>query len=95
MTRQARIKGEDAVYHVIQRGNERKEIFRGDDDKQRYLETLKIQQEKHPFKLYAYCLMDKLKNNTDLSYRQIAKYMGGLSVSTVHRVLKNMNKFKL
>ena len=54
MSRQARVKGEDAVYHVIQRGNERKDIFRGDNDKQRYLEILKIQQEKHAFKLYAY-----------------------------------------
>ncbi|HZK85200.1 MAG TPA: transposase [Desulfosporosinus sp.] len=85
MSRQSRVKGEDAVYHVIQRGNERKDIFRGDHDKQRYLEILKLQQEKHAVKLYAYCLMDNHAHLlVDANGADISTFMKGLSVSYVY-----------
>lgn len=58
MPRQARIKGENSVYHIIQRGNERKSIFGSDDDKSRFLDTLKKMKEKYNFLIYAYCIMD-------------------------------------
>lgn len=58
MPRRARIKGEFSTYHVIQRGNERKNIFQGDDDKSRFLETLDRMKIKYNFLIYAYCLMD-------------------------------------
>lgn len=40
MPRVRRPKGEFSTYHIIQRGNEKKEIFRSDEDKSRFLETL-------------------------------------------------------
>lgn len=58
MPRQAREKGEFSTYHVIQRGNERKNIFLSDDDKLRFLETLARMKAKYNFILEAYCLMD-------------------------------------
>ena len=56
MPRIARIKGEFSTYHIIQRGNERKSIFISDDDRIKFLDTIKRMKEKQNFKLEAYCL---------------------------------------
>lgn len=58
MSRIARLKGEDAIYHIIQRGNDKKNIFKDDMDKLRYLHTLKREHERSRFEIYCYCLMD-------------------------------------
>ena len=58
MSRQARIKGEFLIYHVIQRGNERKSLFLSDDDRLKFIETLERMKKKYNFLFYAYCLMD-------------------------------------
>lgn len=58
MPRQAREKSEFSTYHVIQRGNERKNIFLSNDDKSKFLETLARMKVKYNFILEAYCLMD-------------------------------------
>ncbi|MHB8089239.1 MAG: REP-associated tyrosine transposase [Anaerolineaceae bacterium] len=58
MPRIARVKGEFLTYHIIQRGNERKNIFISDDDRIRFLETIYKMKEKYNFELVAYCLMD-------------------------------------
>jgi len=58
MPRQARTKGEFSIYHIIQRGNERKSLFLSDDDRLRFIETLKMAKKKYNFLIYAYCLMD-------------------------------------
>jgi REP element-mobilizing transposase RayT len=46
-----------AVYHVMARGNERREIFRDDNDRQRFLETLAEAVERFGLRVHAYCLM--------------------------------------
>jgi hypothetical protein len=43
-------------YHVISRGNDRKEIFRSPDDYVRFTEIVASQRPKLPLYLYAYCL---------------------------------------
>ncbi len=58
MPRVARDKGEFLTYHIIQRGNERKNIFNTEDDRIKFLETIYIMKEKYNFILEAYCLMD-------------------------------------
>jgi len=58
MPRIARIKGEFTTYHIILRGNERKNIFLDSEDKERFLETLQRMKDKYNFLIYAYCLMD-------------------------------------
>jgi len=58
MARKPRIHFEGALYHVIVRGNNREFIFKDDNWKQKYLETIKRYKYKYGFKLYAYVLMD-------------------------------------
>ncbi|HZK44064.1 MAG TPA: transposase [Syntrophomonadaceae bacterium] len=58
MPRIARLKSEFTTYHIIVRGNERKDIFTDSGDKKRLLETLVKVKEKYNFHIYAYCLMD-------------------------------------
>lgn len=57
MPRSARMKGEFTTYHIMLRGNEKKEIFHGNEDKERFLRILQKAKEKYNFLLYAYCLM--------------------------------------
>lgn len=58
MPRQARLKGEGCIYHTIQRGNERKNIFNSKEDKHKFIEILSRSKKKYNFSIYAYCLMD-------------------------------------
>ena len=58
MPRHQRILSETGTYHVMMRGNEKKNLFQGDEDKQRFLETLFIKKRETGFSVYAYCLMD-------------------------------------
>jgi REP element-mobilizing transposase RayT len=46
------------IYHIMLRGNERKNIFSNRRDKQCFLESVAIKLEQMDFSLYAYCLMD-------------------------------------
>jgi putative transposase len=46
-----------AVYHVIARGNEQRDVFRDDSDRDLYLCRLARYQTRFRFRLYAYCLM--------------------------------------
>jgi len=57
MSRPLRVEFDDAAYHVTARGNERKEIFRDDADRRRFLETLGACRERFGLVVHAYCLM--------------------------------------
>ncbi len=57
MPRPPRISLEGLIYHIIQRGNNRQNIFREPEDFETYLSVLKRFKEKYSFKLYCYCLM--------------------------------------
>ncbi|MDD3626740.1 MAG: transposase [bacterium] len=57
MSRKKVIKFKGAFYHSFSRGNNKKNIFIYDKDYLKFLDFLKLTQEKHPFKLYAYALM--------------------------------------
>ena len=58
MPRIAREKGEFQTYHIIQRGNERKNIFLSDFDRTRFLDILTNAKRKYNFNLESYCLMN-------------------------------------
>lgn len=45
------------IYHVINRGNARQEVFHKDEDFHAFAELLREAKEKHPVKLLGYCLM--------------------------------------
>jgi len=57
MARAYRLQGEDLLYHITSRGDDRKKIFIGEYDFSKFLEYLKLAQNKYKFYLYAYCLM--------------------------------------
>ena len=58
MARKARIEYEGAFYHVIVRGNQRQEIFKGEGDFLEYLEILSNYKKRYNFSLYSYVLMN-------------------------------------
>jgi len=58
LARPLRVELTGAVYHVIARGNERKAIFRDDEDREIYLERLAECRARFQFRVLAYCLMN-------------------------------------
>lgn len=58
MARKPRIHYENAIYHVIARGNNREDIFLDAGDKDKYLELVGKYKQKYGFELFAYVLMD-------------------------------------
>ena len=82
MPRIARQKHDNAVYHIMVRGNNRENIFFDDDDRIRFFETLKRYLEKYQIIIYAYCLMD---NHAHLlincNGQDISKVMQGVNLS--------------
>jgi len=57
MPRKLRIEYPGAIYHVINRGDRREDIFRDDADRTRFLETLGQACRKTGWRVLAYCLM--------------------------------------
>jgi REP element-mobilizing transposase RayT len=58
MARPLRIQYSGAVYHVTCRGNERKEIFKDDRDRETFLEILTRSSGIYNIKIFSYILMD-------------------------------------
>ena len=57
MSRAPRVEIAGGIYHVIARGNERREIFRDDGDRRLYLARLAECRDRYEFGILAYCLM--------------------------------------
>jgi REP element-mobilizing transposase RayT len=57
MTRPLRIEYPGAVYHVTSRGNEKKPVFKTDEDRQNFLKTLQHVNRRYNWICHAYCLM--------------------------------------
>mgnify|MGYP001237539186 CR=1 FL=1 len=57
MPRGPRIKSKSGIYHVIQRGVNKQEIFHDDDDFRKYLDILQKYKLKTDLKFYGWCLM--------------------------------------
>ena len=58
MARPLRIEYPGALYHVTSRGNEKRPIFLGDEDRKRFLDLLNEVNERYQWICHAYCLMD-------------------------------------
>lgn len=82
MPRQGRMLSESKIYHVMIRGNERKNIFRADVDRKKFLSVLSEINKDRKFSIYAYCLMD---NHVHLlineGNEEIARIMKRINVS--------------
>jgi REP element-mobilizing transposase RayT len=57
MPRQPRIEYPGAIYHVMSRGDRKKDIYGDDVDRQDFLKTLAEACQKTGFQVHAYCLM--------------------------------------
>src|SRR5712671_7492056 len=57
MPRQLRIEYSGAIYHLINRGDRREDIFKDDYDRDRFLSTLGEACKKTGWQVHAYCLM--------------------------------------
>lgn len=58
MPRDARKKSRSGIYHIMLRGINRQTIFEVEEDKKRFLETLKTYKDKSKFEIYSYCFVD-------------------------------------
>ena len=57
MARPLRIEFEGALYHILSRGNERRDIFLGDDDYKVFLDVLEEMPDRFEVDIFAYVLM--------------------------------------
>ena len=57
MPRKLRVQYPDAIYHLMNRGDRREDIFEDDQDRHRFLKTLGEACEKTGWQVHAYCLM--------------------------------------
>jgi REP element-mobilizing transposase RayT len=80
MARKARAEVEGGLYHVITRGNNRRQIFNSPADYEKFLLLLAVLKIKLPFFLYAYCLMT---NHVHLLLERQASAVGRI----MHRLL--------
>ncbi|MFH1837449.1 MAG: transposase [Candidatus Omnitrophota bacterium] len=57
MSRLPRVFADNAVYHILQRGNNKRILFFSDDDHKYFLQLIGRYKRKYPIELYHYCLM--------------------------------------
>lgn len=93
MPRQQRQKSKSGYYHIMIRGNERRNIFNDDEDRFRLMDTLYEKKQGNKFHLHAFCLMD---NHVHLfiseGIEDIALVMKRITVSYVHYFNKKYNR---
>ncbi|MBT9145934.1 MAG: Chromosomal replication initiator protein DnaA [candidate division WS2 bacterium] len=58
MARPLRIEYAGAFYHIIQRGNERKEIFKSDQDREKFLKYIELISGRYNIRIHTYCIMN-------------------------------------
>ena len=84
MPRTARIAPQEFVYHILTRGNNKQDIFKDEEDFQKYIDILKKYKEKYHFKLYHYVLMTNhvhLVIETTEEGGELAQIMKGINIS--------------
>lgn len=84
MPRIQRVRSNSGYYHIMLRGNERKNIFLSDEDKLRFMETMYEKKQGASFYLHSFCLMD---NHIHLMLSEgledISKVMKRITISYV------------
>jgi putative transposase len=86
MARKMRAEVEGGLYHVITRGNNRRQIFDSPADYEKFLSLLAVQKTKLPFFLYGYCLMT---NHVHLLIERKVDAIG----SIMHRMLTGYSQY--
>lgn len=75
MSRSPRVTSESGVYHLMIRGNERKNLFLDEYDRDHFLNILAKKKAESATVIYAYCLMD---NHVHLVLRDMENELSGL-----------------
>lgn len=93
MARLPREHSASAIYHIMLRGNEKRNIFYEDEDRTRFLDTLRVKKVENEFEMYAYCLMNNhvhllIKEHTN----SIARVMKCINVSYAFYFNKKYNR---
>jgi putative transposase len=57
MGRLPRTVDDGLIYHALNRGNNRADVFAEASDNEAFLQALEQTQSRYPFKLFGYCLM--------------------------------------
>jgi REP element-mobilizing transposase RayT len=86
MPRALRIEYEGAIYHVMNRGDRREDIFLGDEDRRLFLKTLEEACGKSRWQVHAYCLMS---NHFHLVLEPQLKETAALLLAGNRRLLAN------
>ena len=86
MARKPRVEVPGGLYHIVTRGNDRRDIFHSSDDYQKLLDLLAKQKAKTGFFLYAYCLMT---NHLHLLIERQAETIGNI----MQRVLTGYSQY--
>lgn len=82
MARRPRVFAPGLLYHVIIRGNQRRQTFRSHDDYKAYLDRLEKYRAKFGVRIYAYCLMpNHVHLLLETGSTPLAKFMQGLQQS--------------
>ena len=92
MPRKLRIQYPGAIYHVMNRGDQREAIFRDDEDRQKLLATLGEACQKTEWQVHAYCLMSNhfhlvVEQQTTMSLKWIAERLSMGSWTYVSNLL--------
>ncbi len=82
MTRQSRQLSETGLYHVMLRGNERKNIFQDDKYKQHFLDGVEAKGNEVDFAVHAYCVMN---NHVHLVINSKSHYLAAIMKSIAVR----------
>ena len=89
MARPLRIEYEGAHYHVTSRGNERKAIYRGDPDREKFLELIRRAVDQFDLRLHAYVLMDNhyhlLIETRRVGLNRALRYLNGVYTQAFNR----------
>lgn len=84
MSRKARVKSPESIYHIMCRSISEILLFRDDQDKEYYLCLLKRYIDKYQCSLYAYCLMDNhVHLHLDPKGFDVSKFMHSLNTAYV------------
>jgi REP element-mobilizing transposase RayT len=85
MARPLRIEYHGAFYHVTSRGNEQKDVFKSQKDREKFLDYLASATERYGAVLHAYCLMT---NHYHLLLEtlngNLSQIMGGFNLQVHH-----------
>ncbi len=87
MPRLARGLGDNLLYHVINRGNGRQEVFHKDSDYEAFIHLMKQSKDRYSVKVFAYCLMPNHFHMVLMPGKgeDLSKYMQWLMTSHVRR----------